>query len=61
MVILVEVDARSCRRLLTVLSDEDEEGASAETLLTTDDTIERSTVTACQPQYPRRHTPWVDR
>ena len=54
MVILVEVVARSCGRLFTVLSDDDEDGASAETLLTTEDTMERSTVNACQPERLRR-------
>ena len=57
MVILVEVVARSCGRLFTVLSDDDEDGASAETLLTTEDTMERSTVNACQPQRLRKHAP----
>lgn len=45
MVILVEVDARSWPgKVVTVLSDDDVEGADAETLLTTEDTMERSTM-----------------
>jgi hypothetical protein len=41
---LVDVEARSWPgRVVTVLSDEAVEGADAETLLTTEDTIERST------------------
>ena len=45
MVILVEVDARCSwpGRVVTVSSDDAVDGAEAETLLTTDDTIERST------------------
>lgn len=43
--ILVEVEARSWPgKVVTVLSDEDVEGADAETLLTTEDTMERSTM-----------------
>jgi hypothetical protein len=44
MVILVEVEARSWPgRVVTVLSDEAVDGAEADTLLTTEDTMERST------------------
>lgn len=46
MVILVDVDARSWPgKVVTVLSVSDEavEGADAETLLTTEDTMDRST------------------
>lgn len=44
MVILVDVDARSWPgKVVTVLSDEAVEGADAETLLTTEDTMDRST------------------
>lgn len=45
MVIFVDVDARSWPgKVVTVLSDEAVEGADADTLLTTEDTIDRSTV-----------------
>lgn len=43
--ILVDVEARSWPgRVLTVLSDDEVDGAEAETLLTTEETIDRSTV-----------------
>lgn len=43
--ILVDVEARSWPgRVLTVLSDDEVDGAEAETLLTTEETMDRSTV-----------------
>jgi hypothetical protein len=46
MVIFVEVFAWLASR--SVLSDDDVDGADADTLLTTEDTMERSTTDACQ-------------
>jgi hypothetical protein len=51
MVILVDVKARSRLDDLTVLSDDAVDDDDADTLLTTDDTIERSTVHARQPLH----------
>ena len=48
MVILVEVFAWLASR--SVSSDDDVDGADADTLLTTEDTMERSTTDACQLQ-----------
>lgn len=51
MVILVDVDARSWPgSVLTVLSDDAVDGAEAETLLTTEETMDRSTVNMRQPR-----------
>jgi hypothetical protein len=51
IVILVDVEARSWPgRVVTVLSDDEVDGAEAETLLTTEETMERSTVEVRQPQ-----------
>lgn len=56
MVIFVEVDACvGSRSIVSVLSDEAVDGAEADTLLTTEDTIERSTRDAGQPR--RVHQP----
>lgn len=48
--ILVDVDAAAgSRSIVSVLSDEDDDGAEADTLLTTEDTMERSTADSGQP------------
>jgi hypothetical protein len=51
IVILVDVEARSWPgRVVTVLSDDEVDGAEAETLLTTEETMDRSTIGVRQPQ-----------
>ena len=55
MVIFVEVDAwAGSRTMVSVLSDDEVEGAEADTLLTTEDTMERSTRHASQPRRVRQ-------
>jgi len=50
MVILVDVEARSWPgSVRSVVSDEEVDGAEAETLLTTEETMDRSTVDVHQP------------
>lgn len=52
--IFVEVDAcPGSRSVVRVLSDDDVDGADADTLLTTEDTMERSTGYASQPRRER--------
>lgn len=57
--ILVDVDARSWPgSVLTVLSDDAVDGAEAETLLTTDETMDKSTVDFCVSRRENATGPW---
>lgn len=59
IVILVDVDARSWPgSVLTVLSDDAVDGAEAETLLTTDETMDKSTVDFCVSRRENATGPW---
>lgn len=59
IVILVDVDARSWPgSVLTVLSDDAVDGAEAETLLTTDETMDKSTVDFCVSHGENTTRPW---